>query len=1062
MGAWRGFPRLRRAGQTRHIGRRLLLLYGLIIVTLAMVFSVALLYGSAGVEGRLAAGLDGALVRETGLQLRLAHAEADGHLSDYLRDGDEGSLSAYRAAVGRREAALGRLAQLTEGTATRGRVDELRPRFAPYDALGERAITDRRAAAGGRSPGAVAMVDATLRDWRAEGERLTGDLAARVDALAAAWDEEAERRLGAATRAHRPILLLALAFATVASTLGLWITGRIIRGITGPLEALAGAAAAIGAGDLETRVAPGLSAEFDTLGTVMNTMAGRLASSRRALREALVATERRNRELRTIGEVGDALDSSLDLDLILDRSLDVILAAFAADAGAIFLAGPEGGEASAPKGPPRGQPAARWRTNGGEDVPGTALGGALYALIAEPVLGGGRSLVVDLTHGEDGAAPGLRAAGYRSLVVVPLRAAGRTHGALAIVAGAAWSPDDRDRALLEGVGGQVARAVENAQLYVAEKQRSAEAGMLAQMAQLMVGTLDLDRLARLIARYAVRTLGVERCIVGFHDLDGRGTLKQIYQYGFPSQQVPLVEGGRETLQRIVLRHTLDSRTLVVADARSDDRPEVLALARQLDARSFISVPLLARGRPVGLIYLDTREPRQHAFGPQDQRILAAIADQAAAALEGARLYEAERRRGQQLGVLNEAGRRMVAASSPAELFEAVIAIVRGSFGYDWVAVALIEGDELVFVAGSGHGEGGVPPYRFPLDGPGLPPWAARAGRSLSVADVALDPRYIALGGEQCRSELVVPLRTKERVIGVLDVQSARAGAFGEDDEQVLSSLADQLGLAVENARLQERALALAVVDERNRLARELHDSVTQALFSMNLTIEAARMLLRRDVDATERQLAQLGERTGEALAEMRALIHSLRPAGMEERGLAPALTHLAERVRRENLLPVEVTIEGPPRLDERQEQELFRIAQEALNNAVKHAAATRVRIALATMPAVVLLTIEDDGKGFDPARSSRPDAFGLLGMRERAELLGGLLVLDSTPGEGTRVRVTIPRGRGAAPPTPPPRRAETGGAAPLGAAPSVAGTGEVAEVVASPRDGWQGAQGVRR
>lgn len=1006
VGRW---SRLR---STRHLGRRLLILYAITAVAVTAAFSFTLLSSWTDNAALLATVGRNDRLRESGSRLQVAQAEGTARLLDYLLGGDEDVLGAYRAAVAQRGASLQQLGQLTERTAARERVAELQLRFELADKVAERAIARRQTGA----PGAA------FAGWRAESGWLEDDLTARIAAFIAIQDEAAGRELQRAGQDRGTAVALLCGFAA-AGVLGVWITRRVILSITMPLEALAGAAAAIGAGRLETRVAPGLSAEFDMLGTVMNQMAGRLAESRQELQDALAATERRNRELRLLGEVGAALDSSLDLDLILDRSLDVVLALFAPaapsviDSGAIVLL--NGDER-----PDDGGLTRRWRGRDGRDPASAAraraddgIAGAVGEVIADPVLGAGQSLVLDLGPGAAAGAalpPALRAGDDRRLVAVPLKAATRVHGALILLTGREWCPDRGDLDLLMQVGGQIARAVENAQLYVAEKQRSAEAGILAQMAQLMSGTLDLDRLARLIARYAVRVLGADRCIVGFYDhrhgLGDRGALQQLYHYGFPPPQAALVESGRATLQDLVQRYTLDSPTLVVPDVHADDRTEVRALAASLDARSFISVPLVARGRQVGLIYLDTRAPRQHPFGQQDQRILAAIADQAAAALEGARLYEAERRRGQQLRLLNEAGRQIALTPQPAELFARVIALIRETFGYSQVAIGLLEGANLHFVAGAGAAWAGIVESgaRLPLDGPGLTTVVARTGTPCVVPDVALDARYIGLGGEATRSELVVPLKTRERIIGVLDLQSGRVGAFDADDERVLSSLGDQLGIAVENSRLHERALALAVVDERNRLARELHDSVTQALFSMGLTVEAARLLLRRDPEATDGQLVQLAARTKEALAEMRALIHSLRPAGMEERGLVPALTRWVERVRRENLLPVELAIEGAPRLGEGEEEELFRIVQEALNNVVKHAAATGVWVTLVTTAEAVTLTIEDDGKGFDLARPGRPDAFGTLGMRERAALLGGLLTLDSRPGEGTRVRVTIP------------------------------------------------------
>ena len=956
--AWWRWPR-----STRHLGRSLLLLYTVTATAIGAAFSAALI--SAWIDSAHVVEAVGQAERARASVTRLdaAYNDSAARLLEFLIDGDTQSLALYRNAVATRQSTLDGLASATTDADTRNQVATLRAQFTALDASAERAIAARPT---GAQP--------ALERWRAEG--VADDASARTALadLATAQDAELDRTMQSANTDHRTIAIPIVLFAAGAALLGLWVIHRIILSITRPLDTLAQAAAEIGAGRLETRVAPGLSTEFDMLGGVMNTMAASLAASQRALQDALSATERRNHELRLLSEVGDALNRSFDLDVLLERSLDLVLTAFTAEAGGVILYDDDG-------------ETQHWRDRAG-DAGQSAVARWAAARAAHPLslLDIPAPRVYDL-GGDQGR-----------IAVAPLRTAVRTQGMLVIFLASGWQPDERDLDLLEQVGGQIARAAENARLYVAEQDRSAEAGMLAQMAQLTVGTLDLDRLARLIARYAVHVLGVDRCLVGFYDLGGRGTLRQIHQYGFPTQQEALGEGEREELQQVVQRYMLASQTLVVSDAHTDDRPEVRALAARLGARSLISVPLVARDRRVGLIYLDTREPQHHSFSPQDRRILAAIADQAAAALDGARLYEAERRRGEQLRVLNAAGRQIAATPDLAELFTQVTATVREAFGYDAVRVGLIEGPELVFAATDA-------PDRVPLDKASLAAWVVQHGQARSTATPLPD-------GDGVRAALAVPLRTKERIVGALLAESTRATAFDDDDERTLASLGDRLGIAIENHRLHERALALAVVDERNRLARELHDSVTQSLFSMHLTIEATRTLLGRgDVAGAGQQLANLSERARETLAEMRALIHSLRPAEMEEQGLVAALTRWTERVRRENLLPVELRVEGTPALSEDEEQELFRIAQEALNNTVKHAAATHVTVQLTTGPAAVTLLVEDDGKGFDSGVPLRGNAFGTRGMRERAAILGGTFSIDSHPGGGTRVLVTVPRTR---------------------------------------------------
>lgn len=963
-------PRWRERRSTRHLGRRLLILYVVTAAAVAAVFSVALLINwSSMLELSATTGQVVHAYRDLSA-FQASERNSTLHLLGYLNDGDEAALLDYRATLSTRREALAQVAIAARDDSSGAAIADLRAQFATLDAAADRAIVLRD---NGSEREALAS-------WRAESADSQTRIERQIAAIERAQETAQSEAVVAGQHSRVVTTLLTFLFATATALLGLWVVRRVILNITRPLEALATAAAAIGAGRLETRVAAGLSTEFDMLGGVMNTMAARLAESRDELHTALDTTERRNRELYLLSAVGDALDSSLDLELIIARSLDVICVAFDAACGAIALYDEDG---------------ERWHWHDRPPSDTTAV----------------RSLVRDLAHAATReSAPDqdqLMVAPLittmrddaRTLVILSLDTAVRTRGLLVLIAAPDRRPDKRESALLGQVAGQIARAIENVRLYVAEKGRSAEAGMLAQMAQLTTGTLDLDRLVRLIARYAVHILGVDRCIVGFFDprVDDatHQTVQRLYQYGFGSHQTPLDTADRERLEAIVHLHMLEGQMLVVTDASHDERPAIGELALALGTRSFISVPLMARERRLGVIYLDIRAPRQHSFGAQERRILAAIADQAAAALDGARLYEAERRRGAQLRLLNQTSQQIVAITELDALFSGVIATLRQTLGYESARIGL-------HTAGQVHFARATEPIRH----------VAHATDD-DIAWVSTRRGVRHFGGHDGTGGqlgLVVPLATQNGVLGVLEVVAAPHSApLDTEDERTLLALGDQLATAVERSRLQERALSLAIVEERNRLARDLHDSVTQSLFSMNLMIEATRMLLDRDTAAAGQQLAQLRERTQQALAEMRDLIHSLRPAELSEQGLVAALRRWGERVRHEHLLPVEVRVEGPTplRLSERQERELFRIAQEALNNVVKHAAASRATIRLHNDTAALSLLIEDDGCGFDPTGPLRTDAFGTRGMRERVALLGGALTVDSQPRMGTRVLVTI-------------------------------------------------------
>lgn len=971
-----GALRWRGQRSTRHLGRRLLILYAITAATVAAVFSVALLLNwTSMLEFGTTTDRVAHVYRDLS-SLQASERNSNLRLLTYLTAGDATTLSQYRASVGTRELALAQLSMSARDETSAMALNTLKSEFGVLDAVAERCIASRAA---GDELGA-------LQQWRERSEPTLTAIERQFVTIAQVQETAQATARQDGQRTLLITLFLTFLFATATALLGLWLVRRVILSITRPLEALAKAAAAIGAGQLETRVAGGLAAEFAMLGGVMNTMATHLAESRDELQTALDATERRNQELHLLSAVGGALDSSLDLDLIVERSLGVIFTAFEFQGGAIVLYDDM-------------REHWRWYDREGQDT--TAIREAAQSAaqrLARRLLPGGAHAIATYSLVDESPQE-------RTILILSLDTAARPQGFLTLIAEGAWSPDERQRNLLEQVGGQIARAIENARLYVAEKGRSAEAGMLAQMAQLTTGTLDPDRLVQLIARYAVQVLGVDRCIVGFFamrtDTGEDHTLQRLYQYGFQPQQTPLGMRERAGLQKIVRRHMLNGQLLIVTDAARDVRPEVRELAASLHTSSFISVPLIAHERPLGMIYLDTHAPRQHSFQTQDQRILTAIADQAAAALDGARLYEAERRRGAQLRLLNRTSQQIVALPHLDDLFAAVIATLKQTLGCKAARIGLLDMGEFRFTSRSAdngqQADDGV---------------QAELADLLWVLEHNAPRRFTRHNGApNMTAGLLTPLATSGGVIGVLEVVVAveDGDAFDTEDERTLLALGDQLGMAVERSRLQERALSLAVVEERNRLARDLHDSVTQSLFSMNLTIEATRLLLDRDTAAAALQLAQLRERTRQTLAEMRDLIHSLRPAELSEQGLVVALRRWGERVRHEHLLPVEVRVEGltPVRLTELQERELFRIAQEALNNAIKHAAATRVTIRLYSSPDEVALLIEDDGKGFDPTVPPRSDAFGMRGMYERAALIGGTLTVDSDPAGGTRVLVTI-------------------------------------------------------
>ncbi len=281
-----------------------------------------------------------------------------------------------------------------------------------------------------------------------------------------------------------------------------------------------------------------------------------------------------------------------------------------------------------------------------------------------------------------------------------------------------------------------------------------------------------------------------------------------------------------------------------------------------------------------------------------------------------------------------------------------------------------------------------------------------------TADIQRDPRFWGWqkAHPDMRSFLGVPVVSGGCIIASFYLtEKLGGGQFTLEDQQLMEMLAAHAAIAIENTRLYERSRELSIVAERNRLAREMHDSLTQTLFSLQLTADAAGTLFDRDAAAARLRLGELRQMARDAALELRALIFELRQADFEADGLVATLRKHIDVLRR--VRHAEITFDAPDdacALDANAQREVFRIAQEALNNALKHADAAAVTVALDAGPPVTL-TVRDDGAGFNPRDARiRTRRLGLTSMRERAAAIGGALDIESAPGAGTTVRLRVP------------------------------------------------------
>jgi signal transduction histidine kinase len=440
--------------------------------------------------------------------------------------------------------------------------------------------------------------------------------------------------------------------------------------------------------------------------------------------------------------------------------------------------------------------------------------------------------------------------------------------------------------------------------------------------------------------------------------------------------------------------------------------------------SFLGVPIVVGGEPYGNLYLTEK---QHAdeFSEADERSLMLLADFAGLAIDHAQRYsgsETQRRRLEQTNQALDATIQIARALGGETDLQAILEMVakrgRALVSARVLIIELLDGDRLKLAAGAGELPTGLVGQNVSLANT-VASAALRGGQTQRLSEGLNRARFEQHGigqlGLSFEDGLVVPLMFRDRSYGVLVALDHRGeGDFTVEHRRLLEAFAASAAAAVATAqsaadeRLGQRIAATEA--ERSRWARELHDETLQALGTLRLVLSGAR---RSDDPAVmARAVGQAVEQLEVDITSLRALITELRPAALDQLGLEPALLALADRVRRAGLevdCQVELAYDGgqaSERLVNELEVAVYRIVQEALSNAVKHGAAAHARVQVLERDDRLSVLVSDDGRGFHP--SAPTVGFGLIGMRERSELLGGRLAVDSTPAGGTTVSATFP------------------------------------------------------
>ncbi|MFC0526332.1 GAF domain-containing sensor histidine kinase [Phytohabitans kaempferiae] len=290
----------------------------------------------------------------------------------------------------------------------------------------------------------------------------------------------------------------------------------------------------------------------------------------------------------------------------------------------------------------------------------------------------------------------------------------------------------------------------------------------------------------------------------------------------------------------------------------------------------------------------------------------------------------------------------------------------------------------------------------------------RSPHAVRMADIRRHPRFgwWPKAHPVLKDFLGMPIVDGDEILGELFLANKiEPGGFTAEDEELLRLLAAHAAIALVNARLYERSRELSIVEERNRIARELHDAVAQKLFSLRLTADAAATLVDRDPAAAAAQLETVRRLAADAAGELRSIVDGLRPVDLSGDGLDVALRKQAALLDRVHAAAVRFTGSPVPRLTAAREEAVYRTAQEALHNALRHGEPSAVTVDLRAKDGKVTLRVRDDGRGFDtaaPAQAAR--RLGLASMRERAAAVGGTLEIESAPGAGTSVRLEVPTG----------------------------------------------------
>ncbi len=538
----------------------------------------------------------------------------------------------------------------------------------------------------------------------------------------------------------------------------------------------------------------------------------------------------------------------------------------------------------------------------------------------------------------------------------------------------------------------------------------------------LISELEPETVLQRLLEVARELTGARYAAIGVMD-DRRQGLERFLTAGIDEdthRQIGDLPRGRGVLGALIS----DPRPLRLADVSAHPRSYGFPLAHP-PMTTFLGVPIVIEGEAWGNLYLTEKAGGE--FTEDDEEAAVVLAGWAAIAIANARLYRAVSERRDELEkairgleTTTEIGRALGGVTDLDRVLELVVKRSRALVDARMAEIALVDGDEFVIAAVAGEGVEGLQGRRVPISG-SLASTAMLSGRAQRFTELPEDSFAAREMGAE--TAIVTPMMFRNRPVGFLIAMDRMVGgrAFGEDDQRLLEAFAASAATAVATAQSAgDEALRRSIEaseSERARWARELHDETLQSLAGLRVLLTGARR--SGDPNRISAALDDAVDLLADGIADLRALITDLRPAALDELGPEAALQTLTARVAQQSGLEIELEVDlafERGDISERHVSEIesttYRLVQEGLTNAVKHAGASRVQVRVADLDDTVEIVLRDDGRGFDP--SGKRSGFGLIGMRERVALVHGSLEVESAPGGGTTLRAIIPTRRRAA------------------------------------------------